>query len=80
MTIFIFTQVKANASTQTFSPEESLRFAEENNKMIDVVKEMIENHEVLFDVSVILKSIFIIISLPGELEKTWGVCRIVASD
>lgn len=50
--------MKANASTQTFSPEESLRFAEENNKMIDVVKEMLENHTVLFDVSVSFDFVF----------------------
>ena len=49
--------MKANSSTQTFSPEDSKRFAEENNKMIDIIKEMIENHEVLFDVSFALLSV-----------------------
>ena len=43
--------MKANSSTQTFSPEDSKRFAEENNKMIDIIKEMIENQDILFDVS-----------------------------
>eukprot|EP00794_Sanderia_malayensis_P007407 gene7407-8227_t len=50
----ILHKVKANSSAQSFSQEDSLRLAEENNTMIEVVKEMIENHEQLFKVSATL--------------------------
>ncbi|XP_065058410.1 uncharacterized protein LOC135686151 [Rhopilema esculentum] len=75
----ILHRVKANSSMQTFSPEESLRFAEENNKMIDVVKDMIENHDTLFQVSAQLHDEVLKMLLDTEPETVDYVLRKKAS-